>query len=212
MVGKKAEHTGTPAKIGVLALQGAFAKHIDVLESIGVNALEVRYPSQLSECDGLILPGGESTTMTRHILDMKLAEPLKAYAQQAPLLGTCAGMILMAQAGILELLDISVERNAYGRQSDSFSCNLTLSFSSAPLQAIFIRAPRIANIHSSQVQILATHAGVPVCVRQGFHLATSFHPELANDPRMHHYFMQLCMQEKQLTRRSSLTKPEKSFF
>lgn len=211
MVGEIGDALCTPPKIGVLALQGAFAKHVDLLERIGVQTLEIRYPPQLFYCDGLILPGGESTTMIRHILEMGFAEPLKKFAQHTPLFGTCAGMILMANPKILGLLDIAVERNAYGRQSDSFSCNLDLPFSSSPLQAIFIRAPRISSIHSSNVQILASHAGVPVCVRQGFHLATSFHPELTNDPVIHQYFIQLCIQEKQSAQQPSLTIPTKSF-
>ena len=198
-------------KIGVLALQGAFAKHIELLTRLDISTIEIRYPTQLSQCKGLILPGGESTTMTRQILEMGLSNPLKEFAQYAPVFGTCAGMILMAQAGILGLLDISVARNTYGRQCHSFSQSLNLSFSSEPLHAIFIRAPTITNIHCSNVQILASHAGVPVCVRQGFHLASSFHPELTNDPLIHKYFIQLCMQEKQSAPQRSITTPTKSF-
>lgn len=198
-------------KIGVLALQGAFAKQSAMLAQIGVPNLEVRYPSELALCDGLILPGGESTTMTRQILKMGFLEPLKAFSARAPLFGTCAGMILMAQGGILGLMDITVTRNAYGRQCDSFSVPLDLSFSPNPFQAFFIRAPRITSMDSSAVQSLAVHAGEAVCVQQGFHLAASFHPELTNDPRIHTYFIQLCIQEKQSLQRRSPTTPTRSF-
>lgn len=179
-------------KIGILALQGAFAKHIEMLASIGVSSFEVRYPHELSQCNGLILPGGESTTMTRQIIEMGFTDPLKTFAKRTPLFGTCAGMILMARKGILDLLDITVERNGYGRQCDSFSADLDLTFSKTTCPAFFIRAPRISHVHSENVKILATHREEAVCVRQGKHLAAAFHPELTQDAAVHKYFVDMC--------------------
>lgn len=177
--------------IGVLALQGAFAKHEQMLKKLGIPSLQIRYPSDLKHCSGLIIPGGESTTMTRQILEMDLLAPLKAFAEQHPLFGTCAGMILMARGGILSLLDITVERNAYGRQRDSFSVTLPLTISLSPMEAFFIRAPRILAIHSDEVHTIAHNEGEAVCIQQGRHLATSFHPELTGDTRLHEHFCQL---------------------
>jgi pyridoxal 5'-phosphate synthase pdxT subunit len=178
-------------RIGVLALQGAFAKHCQALKRLEVDPILVKYPAELEKCVGLILPGGESTTMTRQIEAMDLASPLRAFALCFPIFGTCAGMILMAQEGVLNLLDITVVRNGYGRQCDSFQVPLKLPFSPHPLQAFFIRAPRIVHIHSPLVDVLASHAGEPVCVQQGRHLAASFHPELTSDLTLHDYFLQI---------------------
>lgn len=179
-------------KIGVLALQGAFAKHVEMLHCLDVPSLLVRYPSELSQCNGLIIPGGESTTMSRQIIEMAFLEPLQEFSKNFPILGTCAGMILMARGGILNLLDITVTRNAYGRQCDSFSSALQLSFTDKPYQAPFIRAPRITQIHSNEVQILASHKDEVVGIQQGHHMALSFHPELTQDPTIHKYFLSLC--------------------
>ncbi len=185
-------------KIGVLALQGAFAKHREMLQQIGVASLEVRTPGDLEACDGLILPGGESTVM--HSLNTL---PLATFAK--PIFGTCAGMILMAHLGLLE---ITVERNAYGRQAHSFSKDLTVYLERAhTVHAIFIRAPRITSILSPDVQVLAD---TPVIVRQGNYLATTFHPELTNDPCIHHYFVEIC-KEKQSLPQPLKTTPTKSF-
>ena len=178
-------------KIGVLALQGAFAKHEQMLEKLGISSLKVRHPKELFECRALIIPGGESTAMTCQIHEMNFLEPLKEFAKTRPLFGTCAGMILMAKKGVLSLLDITVTRNAYGGQRHSFHAPLDLPFSQAPLQALFIRAPCITAIHSEAVQILAEQGGTPVLIQQGFHLAASFHPELTDDPSIHQYFLGL---------------------
>ena len=141
--------------VGILALQGAFAKHEEMLGKLGVPTLQVRYSHELAHCDGLIIPGGESTTITRHILARGLVKPLLEFAKQYPIFGTCAGMIVMAREGTLPLLDITVERNAYGRQRDSFIAPLTIPSLSKTMKAFFIRAPRITAIHSPTVQILA---------------------------------------------------------
>lgn len=185
-------------KIGVLALQGAFAKHCEMLTTLGVSSIEVRTKEQLDQVDGLIIPGGESTTMWR-LNELPLAN------FDRPIFGTCAGMILMARLG---LLDVTVERNAYGRQCASFSTDLTVYLDQPyTLHAIFIRAPRVRAIHSPQVQLLAD---TPVLIRQGDFLASAFHPELTNDPLIHHYFVQIC-REKQSRPQPSTTTPTKSF-
>ena len=178
-------------KIGVLALQGAFAKHEEMLAKLGIPSLQVRYQHQLSLCSGLIIPGGESTTMTGQIKERELLKPLKEFAKTYPIFGTCAGLILMAREGILSVLDISVRRNAYGRQKDSFTTPLALSFAEKPIEALFIRAPRISAIHSPDVRVLAQIADEPVLIQQGKHLAAAFHPELTNDSSVHRYFVGL---------------------
>lgn len=190
--------------IGVLALQGAFKKHSERVNSLGVETLEVRSPADLKSCNGLILPGGESSTLIAHMEEEGFIEPLKHFSK--PCFGTCAGMILLSKLGLLQ---ITINRNAYGRQIDSFSAPLNSSqFES--LQGIFIRAPRIQSIDSPSVQILAQLGKEPVLVQQGQYLASSFHPELTNDPVIHHYFIQLC-KEKQSTPLPSKTTPTKSF-
>jgi 5'-phosphate synthase pdxT subunit len=180
-------------KIGVLALQGAFAEHVAILRAIGVEAIEVRLPAQLEEVDGLILPGGESTTM-RHLIDRwDLRRPiLDLAARGAPLFGTCAGMIVLAReiAGgeepVLPLLDVTVERNAFGRQLDSFEMELAVPLlGDTPVHAVFIRAPVIARA-GMDVDVLARLGdGRIVAVRQRNVLATSFHPELSGETRFH---------------------------
>lgn len=172
--------------IGVLALQGAFVKHEQMLKELGVQHLQVRYPHELARCDGLIIPGGESTTMTYQIQELNFLDPLKEFAKDHPIFGTCAGMILMAREGILSLLDISITRNAYGRQCASFLVDLH------GIPALFIRAPRISKIYSAKVAVLMKHADEPVLIQQGLHLASAFHPELTKDLRIHKYFTKLC--------------------
>ncbi len=184
-------------KIGVLSLQGAFAKHAEMLEIVGLATAFVRYPEELKGCSGLIIPGGESTVMTRQIKDMQFLAPLREFAQNFPIFGTCAGMILMAREGILSLLDISVNRNAYGRQSASFITDLNVNFCEdggnyKTVSAFFIRAPRISQIYSQEVKILAEYESEPVLIQQGFHLAAAFHPELTDDCKIHKYFGELC--------------------
>jgi pyridoxal 5'-phosphate synthase pdxT subunit len=191
--------------IGVLALQGDFAKHIEMLTSLQVATQEVRQAKDLEKCDGLIIPGGESTVIQRQLDFSGLREPLIQFANKKPLFGTCAGLILMSKqiqessVNSLNLLDISTERNAFGRQAHSFEAlvSLYLISDSQPtlFPAFFIRAPRI-RATGSQVQILGTWQNEAVCVRQGHLLASSFHPELTKDPAIHCYFVQMVKELK----------------
>ena len=180
-------------KIGVLALQGAFREHLDTLESIGVEGVPVRLPADLEGVSGLILPGGESTTMRRLIDRWGLARPILDLAERgAPLFGTCAGMIVLAReiAGgeppILPLLDVTVERNAFGRQLDSFEADLSVPvLGDQPVHGVFIRAP-IVHRTGPNVDILAQlDDGRVVAVRERNIIATAFHPELAGETRFH---------------------------
>ncbi len=178
-------------KIGVLAFQGGFAAHCKMLSKLGVTPIEVRSESQLDDCQGLILPGGESTAIYRLMEKEHFIAPLKEFSRTRPLFGTCAGMILMAKEQILE---IAIERNAYGRQVASFSTPLTLHLTKdhpSVTEALFIRAPRIKGILSSEIEILAMYQGSPVLVRQGHHVGASFHPELTEDLQIHRYFLTL---------------------
>ena len=180
-------------RIGVLALQGAFAEHVSILRAIGVEAVEVRLPEHVEDVDGLILPGGESTTM-RHLIDRwGMREPILDLARRgAPLFGTCAGMIVLAreiaggEAPILPLLDVTVERNAFGRQLDSFETEVTVPLLGVtPVHAVFIRAPVVERV-GIDVDVLATlDDGRIVAVRERNVIATSFHPELAGETRFH---------------------------
>jgi len=190
--------------IGVLALQGDFAEHASVLRRLGSEAQEVRRPEELSGLDGLIVPGGESTTVCRLMTEYGLAEPLRRLAQDSfPVWGTCAGMIVLArQASDLDwptlgALDIAVRRNAFGRQVDSFETDLPVpSLGSAPFHAVFIRAPAVEEV-GDDVEVLATlEDGQVVAVRQGNALATAFHPELTDDDRFHRYFLELVRARK----------------
>lgn len=189
--------------IGVLAFQGAFAKHIQMIQKLNISAIEVRTQEDLDRIDGLILPGGESTVMNGLIRDASLLYPLQLFARHHPIFGTCAGLILLSSQGICPLFDITIERNAYGRQIDSFSTLIELY---PPLSntftATFIRAPMIKEIHSSQVEILAHHQSTPVLIQQGLHLGASFHPELTNDPLIHQYFLEGVRHAKQSKKRS----------
>jgi pyridoxal 5'-phosphate synthase pdxT subunit len=180
-------------KIGVLALQGAFAEHVAVLRAIGVEAVEVRLPEHLHDVDGLILPGGESTTM-RHLIERwGMREPIMDLANRgAPLFGTCAGMIVMAReiAGgeepILPLLDVTVERNAFGRQLESFETELPVPLlGDTPVHAVFIRAPVIERSGDGVDVLARLDDGRIVAVRERNVIATSFHPELAGETRFH---------------------------
>ncbi|MHB8400053.1 MAG: pyridoxal 5'-phosphate synthase glutaminase subunit PdxT [Candidatus Limnocylindrales bacterium] len=180
-------------KIGVLAVQGAFIEHVGVLRSIGVEAVEVRQPGDLESVSGLILPGGESTAMRRLIDRWSLREPILRLAESgAPLFGTCAGMILLAreidggEPPILPLLDVTVSRNAFGRQLDSFETDLGVSvLGDQPIHGIFIRAPVITRVGPG-VDVLATlDDGRIVAVRERNIVATAFHPELAGETRFH---------------------------
>jgi len=184
--------------IGILALQGDFAKHQASLEKIGVPTLRVKTAAELKNCRGLIIPGGESTTITKLIKKTGLHRPLLEFAAANPVFGTCAGAIMMAnevddtRVKSLQLMDISIQRNAYGRQLDSFITELPADFLSQParFRSVFIRAPRITRTGPA-VKILMEYDGHPIMVQQGHFLATSFHPELTDDSRIHAYFVSL---------------------
>lgn len=185
--------------IGVLALQGAFAKHIEMLRSLDVKACEVRKPEELKNCDALIIPGGESTTMMKHMEFIDFIETFKAFAKDKPVFGTCAGLILMSKEIIADsmqpfgLLNVFVERNAFGRQADSFHTDIELRLESGkprPFPAFFIRAPRIRQTEED-VKILAVYNNEPVLVQQGHHLGATFHPELSNNPIIHAHFVKI---------------------
>lgn len=175
------------ATIGVLAVQGNFREHASVLRHLGAKVVEVRKPEQLAGLDGLVIPGGESTAILRLIRLYGLEEAIERF--QAPVLGTCAGMILLARDH-LGLVDVAVERNAYGRQVASFESDLRLVGEDEPLRGVFIRAPRVAD-SGPEVEVLAEHDGDPVLLRQGRFLVASFHPELTDDTRVHERFLQL---------------------
>ncbi len=186
-------------KIGVLALQGAFIEHETKLAALGIQAVQVRLPEQLTDLDALIIPGGESTTIGKLAEQYGLIEPMRAFAQHKPTWGTCAGMIFLAKdigndrQPILGLMDVKVNRNAFGRQIDSFEQDLQINeISDDPFHAVFIRAPIITQVLENaqpEVKVLAAlEDGRIVAARQGHLLATAFHPELTNDQRLHRYF------------------------
>ena len=182
--------------IGVLALQGDFAEHEAILRGLGVQAREVRLPRDLEGLDGLIIPGGESTTITRLLAMYGLLEPIRGFARSRPVWGTCAGMIVMAKRATdldregLELMDISVERNAFGRQVDSFETDLQVKgIEGPPVRAIFIRAPLIEEVEPGVEVMAALEDGRIVAARQGNLMVTAFHPELTDDTRLHEYFV-----------------------
>ena len=185
-------------KAGVLALQGAFREHREVLDALGVDAVEVRRPEHLSGLDALFMPGGESTTIAKLLESSGLREPLRAaLADSLPVLGTCAGLILLAEdvrdsAGIryasaLGLLDCTVVRNAYGRQRESFEARVPVDGIDGGFPGVFIRAPVIER--AGAVEVLAEHEGRPVLVRQGSVWGATFHPELSGDLRLHQRFL-----------------------
>jgi len=184
-------------KIGVLALQGDFAEHIAVLRRLGVETVEVRKAEKLADLDGLIIPGGESTTIGKLAVDFNLMEPLTEFGEQHPVWGTCAGAILLSKDArreqpLLGLMDITVERNAFGRQVESFEADLEVpALGGAPFHAVFIRAPLIEKVSGDAEVISTLEDGRIVAARQGHLLATSFHPELTKDDRFHEYFLDL---------------------
>ncbi len=171
-------------KIGVLAVQGNFREHGAMLRRLGADVVEVRKPEELEGLDGLVVPGGESTTFMRLMKLYGLDEAIRAFA--APILGTCAGMIVLDRDH-LGLVDVAVDRNAYGRQVASFEADLSLAGESSPLRGVFIRAPRVRV--TGDVEVLAEHEGEPVFVRDGRVLVASFHPELTDDTRVHELFL-----------------------
>lgn len=186
-------------QVGVLALQGAFAAHTAVFASLGVDARQVRTPEQLNGLDALAMPGGESTTMSRLLVTSGLLAPLgDAIAGGLAVFGTCAGMILLARTVLdgradqcrLGAIDITVRRNGYGRQLDSFETDLRVSgLCGGPFHAVFIRAP-LVTVVGPGVEVLASHEQVPVLARQGRITVASFHPELSGDSRLHEQFLQ----------------------
>jgi len=187
--------------IGVLALQGAFDVHAKRLTELGAKAVLVRRPEQLAELDGLVIPGGESTTFLKNLERAGFYEVLDAFVHSKPLFGTCAGCILLAKdvanppQRSFGVLDVSVERNAYGRQNDSVILNAETSLPGGPLEMVYIRAPRISRVGAT-VETLATRNGDPTLVRQGRLLAATFHPELTDDLRVHQLFLEIVKQNQ----------------
>lgn len=189
-------------KIGVLALQGDFAEHGLILKKLGVETAEVRLPEQLVDLDGLIIPGGESTTIGKLAIAYHLMQPLKDFGQDRAIWGTCAGAILLSKdirrnQPLLELMDIRVERNAFGRQVDSFEVDLDIPAlrsvdpEGRPYHTVFIRAPLIEDVFGDAQILAQLPDGRIVAAQQGKLLATSFHPELTQDDRFHRYFLTL---------------------
>lgn len=182
--------------IGVLALQGAFEAHSKTLTALGVTAKLIRTPAELKDLDGLIIPGGESTTFLKFLERGGFLDALQSFVEATPTFGTCAGAILLAKnvenppQKSLAVLDITVERNAYGRQIDSTILTAPTKLEGGPLEMVFIRAPRITRTGSA-VETLATRDDFPVLVRQGHLLAATFHPELSGDSRVHKLFLDL---------------------
>lgn len=189
-------------KVGVLALQGDFAEHIVMLKKLGAGTAQVRLPEHLDGLDGLIIPGGESTTIGKLAVAYNLMEPLKQFGQQHAIWGTCAGAIFLSkdvrrEQPLLGLMDITVERNAFGRQVDSFEADLDVSElkqatgTDEPYHAVFIRAPIIESVFGNAKCLASLPDGRIVAAQQGHLLATSFHPELTGDARFHQYFLSL---------------------
>jgi 5'-phosphate synthase pdxT subunit len=172
-------------------VQGNFREHAAMLRRLGADAVEVRKPAQLDGLDGLVIPGGESTTFTRLMRLYGLDEAVRAFA--GPVFGTCAGMIVLDR-NHLGLVDLEVDRNAYGRQVASFEADLGLRGDDRPLRGVFIRAPRVRD-HGSEVEVLAELDGEPVLLREGRFLVASFHPELTDDTRVHERFLELVHEE-----------------
>ena len=194
-------------KIGILALQGDFAEHSTVLDQLGVDSCQVRLPDHLEALDGLIIPGGESTTIGKLAEAYDLIQPIRDFAAQHAIWGTCAGAILLSkdarrQQPLLELMDITVERNAFGRQVESFEIDLEVPVlveldpqNPDPFHAVFIRAPLIESVQGSATSLATLPDGRIVAAQQGKLLATAFHPELTPDNRFHRYFLSLVNQE-----------------
>jgi 5'-phosphate synthase pdxT subunit len=179
--------------VGILALQGDFEAHRKAIERAGARAVEVRSAESMAACDGLVIPGGESTTMLKLLDQESLLEPLRAFGAKKPIYGTCAGAILLAREvsqppqPSLNLMDIAVERNAYGRQLDSRVARVETA-EGGEMEAVFIRAPIIRRVGGG-ARVLARYQGDPVWVEQGRHMVTTFHPELTADPRIHRHFL-----------------------
>ena len=187
-------------RIGVLALQGGFARHVAILQGLSAEPVEVRHATQLEGCAGLILPGGESTTLVRQLAYSGLDVAIASFAEEQSLFGTCAGLIVMADTDLLgtsiplSLLDAEVTRNGYGRQVASFSAALTVALPESypeAVRGVFIRAPIVTAV-GAEVNVLSEYEGTPVLMQQGRHLAAAFHPELTDDATIHRYFLSLC--------------------
>lgn len=183
-------------KIGVLALQGAFREHVETLHKLGVEAVEVRLPEQLEGLDGLIIPGGESTAIGKLAVKYGLKEAIQRYAEAGnPVYGTCAGMILLSRdvgrdQPLLGVMNVKVERNAFGRQLDSFETELEIpALGKEPFPGVFIRAPKIESVGDGVNVLSELPDGTPVAAEQGNMLVTAFHPELTDDLRFHRYFL-----------------------
>jgi 5'-phosphate synthase pdxT subunit len=181
-----------PLRIGVLALQGNFREHAQMLRGLGVDAVEIRKPEQLADLDGLVIPGGESTTFMRLMGIYGLDEALRRFDR--PVFGTCAGMIVLDR-NHLDLVDISVRRNAFGRQLASFETDLDVVGIDSPVRAVFIRAPWVEDV-GANVEVLAEVDGRPVLARDGRFLVAAFHPELTDDTRLHEQFLDLVREEQ----------------
>ena len=181
-----------PLRIGVLALQGNFREHAQMLRGLGVDAVEIRKPEQLEALDGLVIPGGESTTFMRLMGLYGLDEALRRFEQ--PVFGTCAGMIVLDR-NHLDLVDISVRRNAFGRQVASFETDLDVAGLDRPVRAVFIRAPWVEEV-GPNVEVLAEVDGRPVLARDGRFLVAAFHPELTDDARLHEQFLEIVREEQ----------------
>ncbi len=186
-------------KVGVLGLQGDVREHVRALDASGGTPVVVKRADQLADVDGLVIPGGESTTIGMLLDRYDLLEPLRErLAAQMPAFGTCAGLILLARSIVgkedapwrAPALDVSVRRNAYGRQTDSFEADLEVTGLETPVHAVFIRAPSIESVGDG-VEVLASHEGIPVLVRQGSIMASSFHPEMTADTRIHEMFVEM---------------------
>lgn len=190
-------------KIGVLALQGAVSEHIKAIEACGAEGIAIKRPQQLKEIDGLIIPGGESTTIGRLMIAYEFIDAIRQFsAAGKPIFGTCAGLIVLAKriAGqddsYLGLMDITVSRNAFGRQRESFEADLDVKgIEGGALRGVFIRAPLVTETGAG-VEVLATYQDQAVAVREGHLLGTSFHPELTDDYRMHEYFVEMVKQNR----------------
>jgi 5'-phosphate synthase pdxT subunit len=176
-----------PLRVGVLALQGAFREHEAALRKLGAGVVEVRLPEELDGLHGLVIPGGESTTIMRLAALYGLDAAIRSYP--GPIFGTCAGMILLDR-GHLDLADLEVDRNAFGRQVKSFEADVDLGDDERPLRGVFIRAPRIRDV-GPEVEVLGELAGEPVLLRDGRFLLASFHPELTDDLRVHELFLEM---------------------
>lgn len=185
--------------IGILALQGAFEKHREILASIGLESILIRKANELNACSALIIPGGESTSISLLIQEYDLYEPIKSFAENHPVMGVCAGMIMMAtevddeRVKPLGLIPFKALRNHYGRQLHSFTADIKLKFSDKSFHAHFIRAPGISQL-AADTKTLATNNGEVVMIKKGRHIALSFHPELTDDTRIHEYWLNTSLQ------------------